>query len=123
MLLGKMATLCGEVPSSWKSYWESKKELRTMCTYFKAFILNIFALADLQSPAISHEAADAAWQFKLDCLTNSKLADAPTKADVSEFLGLIRSMLKMNPGSRPSAVEVLQHPWFTRGKFTRESSI
>ena len=95
-----------------------------MCTYFKAFILNVFVLAYFQSPAISHEAADAAWQFKLDCLTNSKLADAPTKADVSEFLGLIRSMLKMNPGSRPSAVEVLQHPWFTRGKLlTRESSI
>ena len=73
---------------------------------------------------LSHEAADAAWKFKLDCLTNSKLTDVHTKADVSEFLGLIRSMLKMNPGSRPSAVEVLQHPWFARGKLlTREISI
>ena len=70
----------------------------------------------LHWPGISHVAADSAWQFKLDHLTNCKLTNAPTKVDVSEFIALIGSMLKMNPGSRPSADEVLQHPWFACGK-------
>jgi hypothetical protein len=31
--LANMATLCGEVPQEWKSYWESRELLRGMRTY------------------------------------------------------------------------------------------
>jgi len=37
------------------------------------------------------------------------------KTDVSDFLGLIRFMLKIDPECRPSSEEVLKHPWFSRG--------
>ena len=38
------------------------------------------------------------------------------EAELWELFGFIRFMLKINPECRPSAEEVLQHPWFTRGE-------
>jgi len=62
---------------------------------------------------ISREAADAEWQLLLEDFTTSKWSgETPTKTDVSELIGLLRFMLKIDPGCRPSAEEVLQHPWF-----------
>jgi hypothetical protein len=40
----------------------------------------------------------------------------PAKADVSELFELICFMLRINPGSRPSAEKVMQHPWFACAK-------
>jgi len=53
----------------------------------------------------------------------SSVPVTPTKADVSELFRLIRFMLKIDPGSRPSAEEVMKHPWYTHGKaLTRKAS-
>ncbi|KAJ7727044.1 hypothetical protein B0H14DRAFT_551206 [Mycena olivaceomarginata] len=30
-LLGAMATKCGEIPSSWRAYWDSRQKLRSLC--------------------------------------------------------------------------------------------
>jgi len=34
------------------------------------------------------------------------------EGDVKELFALLRSMLTINPKQRPSAEEVLKHPWF-----------
>ncbi|KZT03694.1 kinase-like protein [Laetiporus sulphureus 93-53] len=92
-LLGAMATLCGEVPLGWQSYWESQEWLRNM--------------------DISPEAADAKWARRLAHFT--KVAGGKhTQAEVEEFFTLLRSMLKIEPERRVSAEDVLQHPWFAR---------
>ena len=103
---GWYGELCAEVPPSWKSCWESKEVLRTMRTHSdEASFLNGW----LPRLAISYEAADTAWQFKLERITSyykQTTRETPAKDDVSELFGLIRSMLKINPGSQPSAEEV-----------------
>jgi hypothetical protein len=45
-LLGKMARLCGEIPPSWKGYWESREKLRNMSTFWGFPLLSIFSLTD-----------------------------------------------------------------------------
>ena len=81
------------------------------------FTPNASAFAHFLNLAVSHEAADAKWQSKLEHFTTSKWSgETPTKADVLDFFALLRFMLKIDPGCRPSAEEVLQHPWFARGK-------
>jgi len=30
-LLGRMATLCGEISPEWKGYWDSRERLRSLC--------------------------------------------------------------------------------------------
>ncbi|KZT03714.1 kinase-like protein [Laetiporus sulphureus 93-53] len=92
-LLGAMATLCGEVPLGWQSYWESHEWLRTL--------------------DISPEAADAGWARRLeDRMTGG--GETHTRAELEEIFALLRSMLKIEPERRASAEEVLQHPWFAR---------
>jgi len=34
--------------------------------------------------------------------------------DVKELFALLRSMLTIDPTRRPSAEEILKHPWFSR---------
>ncbi|KZT03713.1 kinase-like protein [Laetiporus sulphureus 93-53] len=92
-LLREMATLCGEVLSGWKSYWESRERLR--------------------STHISREAADADWARQLEDFTKGP-GETHTRAEIEEFFALLRSMLKIESERRVSAEEVLQHPWFAR---------
>ncbi|KAJ3513710.1 hypothetical protein NLJ89_g2791 [Agrocybe chaxingu] len=91
-LLGAMATLCGEVPREWRSYWDSRERLRNM--------------------SVSHETADAEWQRRLEHLTTIP-GTTLTEAEVDEIFALLRSMLKIDPECRASAEDVLSHPWFT----------
>ncbi|KAF8971351.1 kinase-like domain-containing protein [Flammula alnicola] len=83
-LLEKMAKLCGEMVPKWQEH-----------------------IPDMAS-TISAEGADAEWEM---------LVSHPTKgwtaADSAEFVALLRWMMKMDPQARPSAEEVLQHPWFS----------
>lgn len=48
-LLSKMARLCGEVPPTWRKYWESQDDLR--------------------SRPVSQEVADYQWQYQVEYLT------------------------------------------------------
>ncbi|KAG6844384.1 hypothetical protein H0H87_007288 [Tephrocybe sp. NHM501043] len=89
-LLGAMATLCGEVPASWKTYWHSRDKLRNM--------------------NISHEVADAEWKRRLEHYS-SKVSDG---GEAVQVINLVRSMLKVNAAERPNAEDALRHPWFTR---------
>jgi serine/threonine protein kinase len=43
------------------------------------------------------------------------------RADIDQFVDLLRLMLKLNPLERPSAEEVLKHPWFADQKETAVS--
>ncbi|KIM38570.1 hypothetical protein M413DRAFT_75846, partial [Hebeloma cylindrosporum] len=96
LLLGKLARFCGEVPRSWRGYWESQKVLHDL--------------------TISQEAADQAWDDMLRYLTTERkytpLQERPTVAQVSELFQFLRFMLQMDPRRRPNAEQVLQHPWF-----------
>ena len=49
-------------------------------------------------------------------MTYEWAGEALMKADVSELFALIQFMLKIDPELRPSAEEVMRHPWFARGK-------
>jgi len=43
------------------------------------------------------------------------MAEFPSKlSDWTELFELLQPMLQMDPQRRPSAEEVLKHPWFTR---------
>ncbi|KAG6920138.1 hypothetical protein DXG01_004904 [Tephrocybe rancida] len=91
-LLGAMATLSGEVPDSWRSYWHSRERLRDM--------------------SISYETADAEWQRRLE--HHSKRVPG-AEVETAQIIGLLRCMLKLDPKQRLDAEEVLRHPWFSRG--------
>ncbi|KAG6813130.1 hypothetical protein H0H92_013754 [Tricholoma furcatifolium] len=90
-LLGTMAALCGEVPASWKSYWSERERLRSM--------------------EISHDVANAEWQRRLEHYTQKMPGD---EVQAAQIIGLLRSMLKMDPKQRLTAEEALRHPWFAR---------
>lgn len=101
-LLGNMATVCGEIPSSWKSYWDGNERLREM--------------------PISKEIADAQWRERENAYKTGRMhANSVPREDIDQFVDLLRSMLKMDPQQRPSAEEVLRHPWFASGR--RQASI
>ena len=53
---------------------------------------------------ISKETADVEWERRL---SGWMAVDG-----FSEFVALLRAMLKMDPSARPSAAEILSHPWF-----------
>ncbi|KIY62911.1 kinase-like protein [Cylindrobasidium torrendii FP15055 ss-10] len=91
-LLGKMATICGEIPDEWRSYWESQDKLRNM--------------------DISPEVAEAEWKLRLSFLIEP--GSMPTEDDIKELFAMLRSMLAIDPARRPSAAEVAKHPWFER---------
>ncbi|CCM00350.1 uncharacterized protein FIBRA_02380 [Fibroporia radiculosa] len=59
-------------------------------------------------PAISRTTADAEWKRRLDHYAGSLTA----ADDVAEFGVLLRTMLEINASARPTALEVLRHPWF-----------
>ncbi|KZT03711.1 kinase-like protein [Laetiporus sulphureus 93-53] len=78
-LLGAMATLCGEVPLGWQSYWESHEWLGSL--------------------DISCKATDAEWARRLkDCVRDAR--ETHTQAEVEEFFALLRSMLQIEPERR-----------------------
>lgn len=58
--------------------------------------------------AISRSAADKEWQRKVDHYARKWTE----KDDIDGFVDLLRMMLKLDPGARPSAIEVLNHAWF-----------
>jgi serine/threonine-protein kinase SRPK3 len=73
----------------------------------------MYIFAD-QTPclAISHATAEAEWNRRLEHFT--KGPEGPhAGADVEELFALLRSMLIIDPTRRPSAEEVLKHPWFS----------
>ncbi|KIM47136.1 hypothetical protein M413DRAFT_23398 [Hebeloma cylindrosporum] len=51
-LLGRIATFCGEIPPSWRNYWNSREELRGL--------------------DISQEVADKGWESRLESLAIKK---------------------------------------------------
>ncbi|KIY62910.1 kinase-like protein, partial [Cylindrobasidium torrendii FP15055 ss-10] len=91
-LLGNMATICGEVPDEWRSYWESQERLRDI--------------------DISPEVAEAEWKSRLNLMVGP--GSMPTEDDMKELFAMLRSMLAIDPARRPSAAEVAKHPWFER---------
>ncbi|GJE84423.1 kinase-like protein [Phanerochaete sordida] len=96
-LLGKMAKLCGEVPAAWQTYWASRERLRNL--------------------AVSPESADAEWMYLLD--QRSQIDSTLTSSDVAEFVSLLRSMLRIDPSTRPCVEVLLEHPWLSRASERR----
>ncbi|THU98865.1 hypothetical protein K435DRAFT_964725 [Dendrothele bispora CBS 962.96] len=84
-LLVSMAKLCGEIPREWGADWEVR----------------------YRNDTISKTTADAEWKRRLD-----HYARDWTKDGIDEFITLLRAMLKMDASARPSAIEILSHPWF-----------
>lgn len=93
-LLKRMAAVCGQVPPSWRSFWDSNEELCKL--------------------DISQEAADQAWQIKIDSFLRSRAGSAIGKEDFGNFYDLLRRMLKIDPSDRLTIEEVLAHPWHTQ---------
>lgn len=52
--------------------------------------------------------------FPSESIETAFLLDKPTELDDEGYaiLNLLRSMLNYDPAKRPSAVEILDHPWF-----------
>ncbi|KAK7441002.1 hypothetical protein VKT23_016783 [Stygiomarasmius scandens] len=90
-LLVDMARLCGEIPLEWSTYWESIPQLKCL------------------NGTISQTTADVNWKSQLDYFERNQA----TGDNLAQFIELLRDMLKMDPVTRPSAVEVLRHPWFS----------
>ncbi|EDR15940.1 uncharacterized protein LACBIDRAFT_321041 [Laccaria bicolor S238N-H82] len=98
-LLGKMAAVCGKVPPSWRSFWDSNEHLRKL--------------------DISQEAADQKWQRKIDN-SSARKGGALSREDFVIFCDLLQRMLKIDPSDRLTIEEVLAHPWHTQ---TADNSI
>ncbi|VDB99562.1 unnamed protein product [Peniophora sp. CBMAI 1063] len=86
--LSQIAQWGGEVPVEWRAHPTLDEHLK-----------------NLKDP-ISPEAAQLKWKTRLEAWTKDWEED-----DVAGLSGLLRMMLKMDPGARPSAEEVLRHPW------------
>lgn len=103
-LLGEMASTCGQVPSSWRSYWDSNEGLCKL--------------------DVSQEGADKQWQELIDNSTSefARRGAATTKEDFVIFCDLLRRMLKMDPSARPSIEEryfvhmLFKHPEGNRAR-------
>ncbi|EPT02379.1 hypothetical protein FOMPIDRAFT_1022938 [Fomitopsis schrenkii] len=89
-LLVDMAKLCGEIPPEWAEYFDTS------------------GLPKALDGTISRSAADKEWQRKVDHYARKWTE----KDDIDGFVDLLRMMLKLDPGARPSAIEVLNHAWF-----------
>ena len=61
--------------------------------------------------AVSHEAADAEWKKRLKDVTQAH-GETYSEGDIMEIFRLLRSILKFNPESRPTAEDVLRNAWF-----------
>jgi len=61
--------------------------------------------------AVSQETAEAEWNYMLEKFTKGS-ERTHAESDVKELFTLLRSMLTIDPTRRPSAEEVLKHPWF-----------
>ena len=81
-----------------------------MCEYLHSLVAAVWLIERLQA-AISHEAAHAEWQEQYNLLTTKKRPH--TEAEAAQIILLLRSMLKMDPKHRPTAEDVLSHPWFS----------
>ena len=57
--------------------------------------------------AINAEICDAYWKEQMDCRVGWR------DTDLAQFESFLRTMLKMGPRARPTAEEVLDHPWLT----------
>ena len=62
---------------------------------------------------VSKEIADAQWRDRLETYKTAKFqANLVPREDAEQFVDLLRYMLRIEPQQRPSAEEVLRHPWF-----------
>ncbi|KAH9919043.1 kinase-like domain-containing protein [Fomitopsis serialis] len=89
-LLVDMAKLCGGIPPEWVVYFDTS------------------GLPKALDGTISRSAADKEWKRKVDHYARKWTE----KDDIDGFVDFLRMMLKLDPGARPSAIEVLNHSWF-----------
>ena len=81
-----------------------------MCEYLHSLIAAVWLIERLQA-AILHEATNAEWQERYNLLTTKKRPH--TEAEAAQIILLLHSMLKMDPKHRPTAEDMLSHPWFS----------
>ena len=64
--------------------------------------------------AVSREATDAEWEEHFKHMTQNIPSDLiyMNTTEVADMFALLRSMFKLDPEQRPTAEEVLRHPWF-----------
>ncbi|EAU87734.2 serine/threonine protein kinase [Coprinopsis cinerea okayama7 len=86
----EVAFCIGEIPEDWKKHWESDDWLKKF--------------------EVSREAADQKWGKLVSQLA---CGDDDAKLVLREFFDIIRWILKIDPRERPSAEEVLKHPWLS----------
>ncbi|EDR15321.1 uncharacterized protein LACBIDRAFT_301445 [Laccaria bicolor S238N-H82] len=91
--LGKVAAVCGQIPPSWRSFWDSNEHLCKL--------------------DISQEAADQIWQTNIDD-SSARKGCALSREDFVIFCDLLQRMLKIDPSDRITIEEVLAHPWHTQ---------
>ncbi|KAI0832021.1 kinase-like domain-containing protein [Trametes gibbosa] len=87
-LLRAMAVMAGGVLPEWQAYWESRPSL--------------------QSAELSLEDAETKWQERREHLRRGCEDDA----DADRLVRLLRRILVLDPGKRPTIHEVLHDPWF-----------
>jgi len=78
--------MTGSVPPGWKSWYTNLSN----------------------PPEVSPSIADAWWAKRRDCLRAGCVDEASTDA----LIALLRKVLVLDPALRPTAVVVLQDPWF-----------
>ncbi|TFK82426.1 kinase-like protein [Polyporus arcularius HHB13444] len=93
--LADQAKLDGTIPPAWREYWDTDASLRD------------------QSDQVTPENADAEWSRRRDRFIQKN--PNIEVAEVDLLISLLRWMLKADPDARPTADEVLAHPWFAYG--------
>ncbi|KAJ7627537.1 kinase-like domain-containing protein [Mycena polygramma] len=88
-ILSEMAGRCGGAPAEWMDYFASKPE-------------------KFPPRAYTRETADALWVMHGEYFQRA----GQSTEDVAGLVALLRRMLLLDPTQRPSAVELLQDPYF-----------
>ncbi|TFK86148.1 kinase-like protein [Polyporus arcularius HHB13444] len=88
----EQAKLDGVIPAAWRHYWDTVAYLRD------------------RTAQVTPENADVEWSTRRDYFMQKN--PNVDRAEVDLLISLLRRMLSADPQSRPSADEVLTHPWF-----------
>ncbi|KAJ7627554.1 kinase-like domain-containing protein [Mycena polygramma] len=111
-ILSEMAALCGGAPADWTAYFATVPDKIPPRGIVVFMFLAWFAHAGVTA-AYTREGADALWVTKAD--EYLKRARQTTE-QIRGFVALLRRMLVLDPMQRPSALELLQDPYFELGR-------
>jgi serine/threonine protein kinase len=118
-LIHLMVRLGGPIPEAWKQYWD-------LNDYMERWKSKLSEYVQVACPP----SADPVLELPLpppkdwwDEFYHSRMTGIlANDRELNDFLQLLQTMLVMDPSSRPTAVDILQHSWFTHNSITRKIS-